>query len=275
MGSPSASVSNATFPSRIKNDRWNIFSTDWAKSWGLMTNRNKLMGLTSPNRPSNCIYVNSRTKKWLTQLTSATFLVVSFSDRAISSSFSSWGLRCSSLFFSNLARLTAARFLTSIESGPSLEIWHYHLSLKVGRNTDIKLRAGTLWLFASAFRPILPQSRTLSGSSSAASISESSSGIWSPNLRPPMKVMSFETNSSTSKAPAPDFMARAFCAPRLEAISKKAESRVASWGPFTTKGLSREKSTSYNLTCTAYLCRRACLPCRRPFQSVLYSSWRG
>lgn len=53
-------------------------------------------------------------------LTSITFFVVSFSDRAMSSSRSSCGFRSSSLFFSNLARLPTARFFCSTASGPSL-----------------------------------------------------------------------------------------------------------------------------------------------------------
>lgn len=52
--------------------------------------------------------------------TVATFFVVSLTDRAISSSFSSCGFLSSALFFSSLARLTGARFFCSIERGPSL-----------------------------------------------------------------------------------------------------------------------------------------------------------
>ena len=52
--------------------------------------------------------------------TVATFFVVSFSDRVMSSSRISWGFFMSSLFFSSFARLAAVRFFCSMERGPSL-----------------------------------------------------------------------------------------------------------------------------------------------------------
>jgi hypothetical protein len=48
-----------------------------------------------------------------------------------------------------------------------------------------------------------------------------------------MKVMSFETKSSMSKAPAPAFIARALAACMLDAVRRKAESSVASCGADT------------------------------------------
>ncbi len=50
----------------------------------------------------------------------ATFLVVSFSERVMSSSLISCGFFISSLFFSSRARFPILRFFCSMDSGPSL-----------------------------------------------------------------------------------------------------------------------------------------------------------
>ena len=100
------------------------------------------------------------------------------------------------------------------------------------QNTYMKFRAGARRLFAMALRPILSQ---LSGErlSSKSSASESSGSESSSDFCPPMNWSNFETKSSTSNAPDPDFIARAFWAPIFDAIRSKCESRVASCGPLT------------------------------------------
>ena len=120
------------------------------------------------------------------RLTSITCFVVSFSDRAMSSSRSSCGRRSSSLFFSNLARLPTTRFFCSTASGPSLCISLAHQDArattkeqKKGGGTHIKSITGTRRLFASALRPIFSQS---SGSSPSYSSSSSSSSSSVPPL---------------------------------------------------------------------------------------------
>ena len=93
---------------------------------------------------------------------------------------------------------------------------------------------GTRLLFARAFRPILSQSRDASPSPSSPS-SESWGNDSSSGLRPPINVINLDTKSSTSNAPEPDFIARAFWAPMLDAIKSRCESKVASCGPLTNK----------------------------------------
>jgi len=66
-----------------------------------------------------CIKTNEREKSWA--LTMATFLVVSFCERAISASFNSCGLVSSALFFSSFERFApVARSFRSIARGPNL-----------------------------------------------------------------------------------------------------------------------------------------------------------
>lgn len=213
-----------------------MFSTDCAKSFGLMTKRNMLMACPSSCKMAsswrNVHFKHVRNPNML--LTVATFLVVSFWDLEMSSSFNSCGFRSSSLFFSSFARLTGARFFCSIDRGPSLHRISGRVYAKV-YNTHMNPIAGTLRLLASALRPIFSQFKGASPSL-PSSISEPSTGWSSRDFRPPINVTNFDTNSSRSKAPEPDFMARAFCAPILEAIKRKWESSVASWGPFT-KGM--------------------------------------
>ncbi len=67
------------------------------------------------------MYSTSTHKK---RLTAATFFVVSFPERVMSSSLNSCGFLMSSLFFSSRARLPIFRFFCSMESGPSLSHRH-------------------------------------------------------------------------------------------------------------------------------------------------------
>jgi len=108
--------------------------------------------------------------------------------------------------------------------------------LSLCKHTHINPIAGILRLFASALRPTLAHCM-LETVSPVSSKSESRETCLSRDLHPPTNATSLTMKSSTSKAPEPDFIARAFWAPILEAIRRKCESKVASWGPFTAETL--------------------------------------
>lgn len=103
--------------------------------------------------------------------------------------------------------------------------------------THIKSIAGTLRLFASAFLPTFSHSSGPPPSSSTSKLPSLpisvGAGTFSAWRRPPMNVMSFATKSSMSNAPISERIWRAFAAPRLDAVRRNAESRVASCGPRT------------------------------------------
>ena len=98
---------------------------------------------------------------------------------------------------------------------------------------------GTRRLFANALRPTRSQFRE-DATSWGSSTSESSGKESSILFCPPIKCRSFVTKSSTSKAPDPDFIARAFWAPKFEAINSRCESSVASCGPLTDNFYEKE-----------------------------------
>lgn len=95
----------------------------------------------------------------------------------------------------------------------------------------MKSIAGARWLLARAFHPIFSHARgVVSVSSSLYSSSSSPASILA---RPPMKVISLLTKSSTSNALLPDRIARASLADSLDALTSRSESMTASDGART------------------------------------------